>query len=159
MKKLATFLKYYWFGLLMSFILLVGFMFFLLILLSPRYDVQKRGFIPCTEALAQNLLSCPQENKYSCGIKHILANSWCDLKVIGKGWKDWGQGKQSAPWSNYIFEPELPNMPAEDDEFYAEYIKKGITPTADMQNLIKMSDELETQISAAKEEKKNEKAK
>ena len=41
----------------------------------------------------------------------------------------------------------------------AEYIKKGITPTADMQNLIKMSDELETQISAAKEEKKNEKAK
>ena len=159
MRKFLAFLRYYWFGLLISFILLIGFLFFLLILVSPKQDVQKRGFIPCTEALAQNLLSCPQENKYSCGIKHILGNSWCNIKVIGKGWKDWWQGKQARPWSNYIYEPQISVSTDKNDEFYAEYKAKGITPELDMQNLIKMSQELDKKLAKQKEEKQDEKTK
>ena len=30
--------------------------------------------------------------------------------MIFKGFANWLKGKQSAPWSNYIFEPELQNM-------------------------------------------------
>lgn len=153
MRKLLAFLKYYWFGLLMSFILLMGFMLFLLILVSPKHDMQKRGFIPCTETLVQNLQTCPKDNKYSCGIKHVLANSWCNIKVIGKGWQYWWQGKQTTPWANYIFEPEILKTTDENDEFYAEYKEKGITPELDMQNLIKMSDELDKHIATIKEDK------
>lgn len=159
MRKLLAFLKFYWFGLLMSFVLLVGFLFFLLILLSPRYDAQKRGFIPCTKALAQNLLNCPQEHKYSCGIKHILNNTWCDVKVVGQGWKNWWQGKQETPWSNYIFEPEVATPVDENDEFYADYKARGITPEWDMQNIIQMNEKLEKQIVVRTEEKKNEQEK
>lgn len=166
MKKYFSFLKEHWFGLLMSFVILFGFLFFLLILLSPRYDAQKRGFIPCTESLAQNLLSCPQESKYSCGIKYIFINSWCDMKVIGKGFSDWLDGKQKAPWSNYIFEPELNTPIDETDEFYADYKARGISPQLEMQKLIEMHHNLENKNQQIikeqhqkKEEKKNEQEK
>lgn len=159
MRKFWSFFRHYWFGLLISSILMVSFLLFLLVLVSPRQDVQKRGFIPCTEALAQNLLSCSQENKYSCGIKHILANSWCDIKVIGRGWKDWWQGKQASPWSNYIYEPQHSDSVEENDEFYAEYKAKGISPELDMQNLIKMSQELDEKIAREEKEKQDEKTK
>lgn len=159
MRKLLAFLKCYWFSMLISFILLVSFLLFLLILLSPRYDTQKRGFIPCTEELAQNLLSCPQESKYSCGIKHILTNSWCDIKVIGQGWQNWWQGKQKTPWSNYIFKPEMNKPIDENDEFYADYKAQGISPELDMKNLIKMSDALDKHIATIKEDNKDEQKK
>ena len=90
MAKFFAFIKEYWFGMLTGFILLVGFLFFLLILLSPRYDAQKRGFIPCTEALAQNLLSCPQDGKYSCIFAEIMKNTWCDVKVVAEGFSLFG---------------------------------------------------------------------
>ncbi len=156
MKKFWAFLKNYWFGLLMSFVLLMGFLFFLLIMLSPRYDAQKRGFIPCTENLVQNLAQCAPTEKYTCGIKHILANTWCDIKVIATGWKNWGQGKQATPWSNYIFEPEPITPIDENDEFYADYKARGLTARQDMQNLIKMGEALDQQVAAIKKEKEDE---
>lgn len=123
----------------MSFVILIGFLFFLLVLLSPRYDSQKRGFIPCTETLAQNLLNCPQESKYSCGIKHILHHSWCNVKVIGTGFSNWWHGKQETPWSNYIFEPEPINR--QDNSFF----EPGYHPELKIEHLQKLSAEIEKQ--------------
>ena len=162
MRKTLDFLKCYWFGLLMSLILLIGFLFFLLVLISPHNDLQKRGFVPCTDALAQNLLSCPKENKYTCSIKHILAHSWCHIEVIGEGFSFWWQGKQATPWSNYIYEPQTSTITDPNDDFYADYEAQGISPAWDMQQIIKMHENLEKQNalqSQIKEDKKDEKTK
>lgn len=134
------FVKRYWFGLLTSFILLTGFLFFLLILLSPRYDLQRRAFVPCTESLAQNLQSCPQDGKYRCIFTEIMKNSWCDAKVIGSGFKLWLGGKQSAPWSNYIFKPELPTGGDAPNEFDDEFYAPGNHPELDLIKLRQLSD-------------------
>ncbi len=140
MTKFFLFVKENWFGLLTSFILLAGFLFFLLILLSPRYDLQRRGFIPCTEALAQGLQSCPQEGKYNCIFTEIMKNSWCDAKVIGSGFKLWLNGKQPAPWSNYIFKPELSDSENVPNEFDAEFYAPGNHPELDLIKLKQLSD-------------------
>lgn len=115
MLRFFSFLKHYWFGILASFILFLGFFFFLLVLVSPRQDAQKRGFIPCTEAMAQKMLACPAGSKYSCLFGSILENSWCDIKVVGRGFKLWIGGEQKAPWSNYIFTPAVENGRSEDE--------------------------------------------
>lgn len=140
MTKFFLFVKEYWFGLLTSFILLVGFLFFLLVLLSPRYDLQKRGFIPCTETFAQNLQLCPRDGKYRCVFSEIMKNSWCDAKVIGSGFKLWVTGKQPAPWSNYIFKPELSESENDADELDAEFYAPGSHPELDLLKLQQLSD-------------------
>lgn len=153
MRKFFGFLRYYWFGLLMSFILLIGFLFFLLVILSPRYDSQKRGFIPCTEELAQNLASCKAENKYSCGIKHILKHSWCNVQVIGQGFSAWWQGKQQTPWANYIFEPE--NAEVQPENFF----EPGRHPDMELKHLQKLNEEIEKQnqkLEQTRKEKEDE---
>ena len=99
-------LKDHWFGLLMSIFLLLAAVYFILIFISPRYDLQRRGFIPCTERLAEAVADC-RENKIVCTMGAIWDNNLCDLGVIYDGLRDWAGGKQKYPWSNYLFEPEL----------------------------------------------------
>lgn len=142
MARFFSFIKEYWFGLLISSILLVGFLFFLLILVSPRYDLQKRGFIPCTEELSQNLQTCLNQKAYRCAFGEIMKNSWCDAKVIGSGFKLWLKGEQPAPWSNYIFKPELPED-READELDAEFYAPENRPELDLLRLQKLNDILE----------------
>ena len=66
-----TFIKNHWFGLLLS--LVVGFfmLVFALVLFSPREDLHSRGFIPCTEEMAYNMLGC-NENKAWCMLKEVV---------------------------------------------------------------------------------------
>ena len=78
-----TFLKHHWFGLILSLFMLAYLLVFVLVLLSPRYDVQKRGFIPCTETMAEQLIDC--DNGAWCMLKTIVRNGWCDAEVIGGG--------------------------------------------------------------------------
>lgn len=152
MAKFWAFIKEYWFGMLTSFILLVGFLFFLLVLLSPRQDLKKRGFIPCTEALAQNILNCPAETKYRCIFGEIMQNSWCDIKVIGKGVRLWVGGKQSALWSNYIFKPETSEAAAAGDDLDAEFYQEGSHPELDLLKLQQLSDIIEKQNAEIKKQ-------
>ena len=108
-------LKEHWFGLLMSFLVLLVVLYFIIIFVSPRYDLKRRGFIPCTEELAQNLIGC-QESKITCSMGAIWRNNLCDFRVIYQGLVDWLNDKQDKPWSNYWFEPELLNdRPGNDD--------------------------------------------
>lgn len=137
-------IRRHWFGLLTGFMIFVFFVLFILVLLSPRQDVQKRGFIPCTEAMAENILEC-EGNRFICLFSGVIGNSWCDMKVVGRGFKDWIKGKQSMPWSNYIFIPELPVDEAFDDDARAEYLKTSPDIKAEMQQLQKLSEELENE--------------
>ena len=142
-----NFIKTHWFGLITGIIIFFFFILFILVLLSPRQDNLRRGFIPCTETMAENLLSC-EENKFICLIKSVVKNSWCDIKVVGKGIKLWLKGEQTAPWSNYIFVPELTS-----EEEYArnakiEYHKNNSDVKQEMQELKKLNEELENEQNA-----------
>lgn len=157
MAKFFAFFKENWFGMLTSFILLVGFLFFLLVLLSPRQDLQKRGFIPCTEALAQNILSCPAETKYRCIFGEIMQNSWCDIKVIGSGFKLWASGKQGTPWANYIFKPEISGSAEQLDEIDTEFYNSSDHPELDLLKLQQLNEVMEKNNAEieAKQDKEN----
>lgn len=143
-------MKEYWFGFLISLILLIGFMFFLLVILSPRYDYQKRGFIPCTEAMAENIMACPKESKFTCGIKHILENTICDAKVIGKGFSLWMDGKQSTPWANYIFTPEIP-----EEKFFEDEVDNA-DDDANIEKIQKLEELSKVKADTTKEQPKKE---
>ena len=134
-----TFLKHHWFGLILSLFMLAYLLVFVLVLLSPRYDVQKRGFIPCTEAMAERLIDC--DNGAWCMLKTIVRNGWCDAEVIGDGFRMWLRGEQKTPWANYLFEPE-----PEADESLREFYAQTPDIEASMQNLRHLNRELERQI-------------
>ncbi len=136
------FIKYHWFGLLTGLVIFFFMGLFILVLLSPRADEQKRGFIPCTENMAEQILAC-ENNKIICLLKAVVGNSWCDAKVVGRGIKKWIFGEQKAPWSNYIFIPELPSNHFFDSEAGAEYLKQHPNTKAEMQKLQKLNEELE----------------
>ena len=150
MKKLYIFMKEYWFGFFISLILLFGFLFFLLVLVSPRYDLQKRGFIPCTETMAKNIMNCPEEKKFLCGIKAVLKNSWCDLGVIKQGFSLWFDGKQKTPWDNYIFEPVLP-----EDAFFENDVDRNMN----MEQIKKLNEFMEMKDIKQNKDVLNEKTK
>lgn len=149
-----AFVRQYWFGFLSSLILACGFFLFMLVLLSPRQDIRKRGFIPCTEAMAEGILSCPKDGYYTCLFGHILRNSWCDAKVIGRGVSLWVEGKQKTPWANYIFEPELQVDEYPDDEILQEFYDNNPDMEFDLHKLNNLSRELDEKLK--KEESKND---
>ena len=136
-----NFIRRYWFGLTLSVIVFIFCILFSLVLLSPRQDMQKRGFIPCTEAMAKQLLSC--ENEVFCSLSVIIQNSWCDIKVVGRGVKNWARGQQETPWGNYIFTPKLPTDELFDEDARIEYLKQTPDIEAEMQRLHELNKELE----------------
>lgn len=138
-----TWIKTHWFGLITGIFIFVCLILFILVLLSPRQDEQKRGFIPCTEMMAETMLDC--NNGVGCMLKAVLSNSWCDAKVIGCGLKNWATGKQSAPWSNYIFIPVLPPEESFDDIAREEYLKNNPAFAEEMKQLQQLSEEIENE--------------
>lgn len=141
-----SFIKTHWFGLISGVVVFVFMGVFVLVLLSPRQDAQKRGFIPCTHELADRLLNCESDKKISCLFGAILRNTWCDMKVIGQGVANWFDGKQKTPWSNYIFIPEAELSDVFDTETAKEYLKNNSSPAVEMQKLQKLNKELEDEI-------------
>ncbi|MFR8205278.1 MAG: hypothetical protein ACLU99_02275 [Alphaproteobacteria bacterium] len=54
-------------------------------------------------------------------------------------------GKQPAPWSNYIFIPELPEDENFDNAARAEYFKTNPDIAVEMQDLKQLNKELENE--------------
>lgn len=139
-----SFIKHHWFGFLTSLFVLWVLAVFILVLFSPRQDVQGRGFIPCTETMADEMLVC-EKNKALCMLKAIVKNSICDMNVVAKGFGAWVVREQSTPWSNYLFESEIP----EDDDFdnaaKAEYLKNNPAMEAEMSELKQLNEEIENE--------------
>ena len=141
-----AFIKKNWFGIFVTFLVLIGMVVSILVFISPKQDAKRRGFIPCTENFVISFNSCDKDSQYTCLLKEILKNSWCDAKVIGEGMSLWVKGEQSAPWSNYIFKPVLTPQPSSeeiDENFYDEPDEDMIF---DMQKLKKLNEELEEKL-------------
>ena len=87
--------------------LLVFFVVYMVIMLvlAPKHDLQKRGFIPCTEQFVLNVAEC-NRGEMVCPLKYLWQDTICNASVILEGFGSWIKGKQSAPWSNYIFSAE-----------------------------------------------------
>lgn len=124
-------------------------MMMLLILLSPKYDAQNRGFVACTQSLLDELVEC--EHKIGCSMRAVAANSWCDIKTIVKGAKDWLNGQQDTPWSNYIYEPEMPKNPLIDEDARAEYLRAHPNTKEDMERLHRQRKEMENEQNSTNE--------
>lgn len=137
-----NFIKHHWFGLLASTFILFSVLVFALVLASPRQDNQKRGFVACTDTLVAELLDCKKEGSI-CMLKSIIKNSACDAGVITKGFGDWLRGKQTTPWANYIFVPELDVDENSQDEVLQEYYENNPQINQEMENLKKLNKELE----------------
>lgn len=140
-----TFIRTHWFGLITGSAIFVFLMLFILVLLSPRQDKLKRGFIPCTEMLAEELSVCMEQKRVACLLGSVMKNSWCQLKTVGRGIKLWVYGQQSAPWSNYIFIPEQTEEADFPTEERTEYLKNNPGFFEEMQNLKQSYKELENE--------------
>lgn len=116
----------------------------IIVSLSPREDKQKRGFIPCTEQLADSISLC--NGSIWCTSKAIINNSICDTKIIISGVKLWINGKQKTPWSNYIFIPDLSHI---DTPLYEEteiFYKENPNYLQDFEELKQTHNDLEEEI-------------
>jgi len=115
--------------------------FCIIIVSSPREDLQKRGFIPCTETMIAELHDC--EGIVWCTVKAILKNAACDFKVIKKGFGGWLRGEQETPWANYLFAAEK-----EDDfeEILRQFYDENPDIAGEMRRLKELHEELENAI-------------
>lgn len=140
-----NFLKTHWFGFVISVIFFVFLSVFVLVLIAPHRDDQRRGFVPCTEAMAEQLYECRGQN--FCALNCVIENTFCNITVIGRGISQWMQGKQERPWSNYLFEPELKSPRILDDfeteESLEEYYQNSPDIASEMSELYKLNKQLE----------------
>lgn len=140
-----NFIKKHWFGLLISIIIFAYAIIFVLVLASPKQDLQKRGFIVCTEEFVFNAYGCEGS---MCLVGAIYKNSACEAKVISKGFVNWIKGEQKTPWSNYLFEPELA-VEEEVDVELQEFYDDNPNLIYDIEKLKRLSEELENERSKA----------
>ena len=140
-----NFIKNHWFGLIVSLVTLAFLCVFALVLVAPHQDEQKRGFVPCTEKMAEQLHECRGQNL--CALESVINNTLCNIKVVGQGISLWIAGKQTRPWSNYLFEPELKQPTAADDfeteESLEEYYQNNPDISLEMSELYKLNQQLE----------------
>ena len=138
-----SFLKNYWFGTVVALVMFIFMLMFVLILIAPKQDAQNRGFVFCTQNLIDDLADC--NRSIWCSSRAIAKNTWCDFKIIANGISLWTKGEQSTPWSNYIFEPEIPQNAFIDEEARKEYLEKYPDVRQEMETLHKLRKELENE--------------
>lgn len=102
MEKILKYTYYICLGLFCVFVFYMTSVMFL----SPRQDALKRGFIPCTEALVNNLTYC-QKGKIFCPLQYLGKDLVCNTKVVWNGLILWGKGVQKTPWNNYLYTPVI----------------------------------------------------
>ncbi len=140
-----NFIRCHWFGLSVSLVVFFFLCVFALVLAAPHQDEQKRGFVPCTEKMAEELHNC--NGRKMCVLERIVDNTFCNIGVIGEGIKLWATGKQSAPWSNYLFVPDIKRPSATDgveaEESLAEYYESSPDIGAEMDELYELNQQLE----------------
>ena len=120
----------------------------LLIIISPKQDAKERGFVACTQNLLDDLIDC--NHNVVCSTLAIVDNTWCDIKVIVKGAKEWIQGQQPKPWSNYIYEPEMSENQFVDEEARQKYLKRYPNTKEEMEKKHLLRKELENEQNAIK---------
>lgn len=140
-----SFIKNYWFSILLGLALFVFMLILVLILAAPKQDAKNRGFVFCSQNLMDDLNDC--NRALWCSGKAIFKTTFCDLKIIGTGLSLWAKGKQPRPWSNYIFEPEPLKNSFVDEDARIKYLEQYPNVKTEMENLHKLRKELENEQS------------
>ena len=146
------FIKRHWFNFLMVLLIICGISLTLLIAFSPKEDAQNRGFIPCTQKLANRVVLC--NGHLWCTTKAVIQNGWCDAKVIGQGIKLWINREQSAPWSNYYFTPDLSHVQNALNEHSELFYQENPNYIEDFEKLKQEHQKLEESINHEQTEEK-----
>ena len=144
-EQILVFAKHYWFAILVTAFVLLYLCIFLLVLFSPKQDELNRGFIPCTQKMAQQILSEEEKGSFKL-VKAIVENTYCDTKVVFKGLSDWMAGKQKTPWANYMFEPQIYNQIDATDEELIKFYNENPNISKDMEELDKQRLKLEQML-------------
>ncbi len=84
--------------------------FIIIVLSAPHNDIKMRGFTPCTLEVAKVISSAENKPTASKVFASIGQSYICYLEVIKHGCVLWLEDKQPTPWTNYIFEPEAPEL-------------------------------------------------
>ena len=140
---MIKFIKHFWFHIFITFLLLCFVGIAVLILLSPKQDMKRRGFVPCTEEMIEDLLNC--NRRFLCSSRAIIENNLCVAQVIRIGFSDWVKGKQPRPWSNYIFKPELYSDSFIDQEEVKKYLETHPDVKIEMERLHRMRKDMENE--------------
>ena len=138
---MLNFIKYHWFGLLISTAFGLFLVQFFIVLFAPHHDLQNRGFVPCTNQMAEQVETCNYAK--ICVLKAVSDNTFCDTKVIVSGFSKWIKGEQPRPWSNYFFVPEYPQQTEDPDEELEEFYKENPDLQEQMQKIKQQYLELE----------------
>ncbi len=126
---MALRLREYWFGWLLGGMVSAALLFVLVVAAAPHNDARMRGFAPCTYRMAADLNEAGAARNMSETIAGVGRGYACYAAVIGKGAVSWFEGKQPAPWSNYMFEAETAQDIAQPDEvepFSEDLIKANL---------------------------------
>ena len=114
-----NYIKQHWFGISVSVFMAYFLLVFIMVAISPRTDIQNRGFIPCSHEQTEKIINCTK-NKALCVIHSAVRGNFCYMKVFNLGLWKFLSGKQSRPWSNYLFAQET----QQNNEKYQEEINK-----------------------------------
>ena len=133
---MRKFFKKYWFTMLITLFVSTYLMVFLFVLFSPKEDDLERGFIPCTKQMSEKILKNEEQSTLKL-VKIIVENTYCDTKVVAKGFVNWLKGEQKTPWANYFFEPVLEKNKLEEDEELMKFYQENPYLSEDMENLDK----------------------
>ena len=131
------FIKHHWFGILLSILLLAYLSLFILVMVSPREDLERRGFLKCTDDFVIKAKRC--QNAKRCLIGALLGNNLCYAEVVKDGMEAWVEGSQETPWENYLFDPKL----SPKDEGLQEFYEANPDLLYDMEELKRLNEELE----------------
>lgn len=116
------FLKNHWFGFILSILVIIYMVVFILVLVAPKQDAEKRGFVKCTYQMVENAQLCGGKANF-CMLKAIIKNSFCNVETVSDGFIFWVKGEQKTPWANYFFDTPIDadDISAKQlEEFYAE---------------------------------------
>lgn len=110
---------------LLSFIVLLVVGSITIISIAPHNDAKMRGFTPCTYEMGVKL-SDPRANVgLQYAFRVVMQSYVCYGKVIKDGVELWLAGEQEKPWDNYLFEPEIWDVPSELEEPFSEDLLKA----------------------------------
>lgn len=142
---MLNFIKKYWFmGIIVLFIFLY-LIVFLSVVFSPKEDKFDRGFIRCTKEMATQIVNNKNQSSFNL-VSIIIENTYCDVKVMLKGFSNWIDGEQEYPWSNYFYEPMVEEKVEIQDEELSKFYEENPEILKDMETLNLKRQELEQRL-------------
>ena len=153
-----NYIKQHWFSIMISAFMSYFLLIFILVVVSPQKDDLNRGFIPCSIAQSDKIISC-ENSGAMCILNGIIKGNLCYMKVFNIGIYNFITAKQPRPWSNYMFTPELKlqeNATKDQDDGLKELLKQKPTLITDIEKVKQKNLELQKKLSLNNSEENDE---